>query len=91
MLQEQMKKLFTQNQRNQEDVEELKQYRRRLCLWIDGAPTEEKETREDVLQKLMSLCSDAEIGIPDVAYDRVLRTKEWQIMTKKLIKTAKVL
>ena len=69
MLQKQIKNLFTQNQRNQEDVEELEQHGRRLCLSIDGAPTKEKETSEDILQKVMSLCSDAEINIPDMAYD----------------------
>ena len=68
--QEQIKNLFTQNQRNQEDVEELEQYGRRLCLWIDGVPTEEKETSEDVLQKVMTLCSDAKIYILDMAYDQ---------------------
>ena len=69
MLQEQIKNLLTQNQRNHEDVEELEQYGRRLCLRIDGVPTEEKETSKDLLQKIMSLCSDAEIDIPDMAYD----------------------
>ena len=42
MLQEQMNILFTQNQRNQEDVKELEQYGRRLYLQIAGVPTEEK-------------------------------------------------
>ena len=69
MLQKQIKNLFTQNQRNQEDVEELEQHGRRLCLSIDGVPTKEKETSDDILQKVMSLCSDAEINIPDMAYD----------------------
>ena len=32
MLQEQIKKLFLQNQRNQEDAEEPEQYGRRLCV-----------------------------------------------------------
>ena len=52
MLQEQIKNLFTKNQRNQKDVEELEQFGRRLCLRIDGVPTEEKETSKDVLQKV---------------------------------------
>ena len=73
MLQEQIKNLFTQNQRNQEDVEELEQYGRRLHLQIDGVPTEIKETSEDVLQKVMSTCSNAEIDILDTAYNRAHR------------------
>ena len=46
ILQEQIKDLFMQNQKNQEDVEELEQYDRRLCLRRDEVPTEEKETSE---------------------------------------------
>ena len=45
MLQEQIKNLFTQDQRNQEDVEELEQYGRRLWFRIDGVPTEEKRNK----------------------------------------------
>ena len=73
MLQEQIKNLFTQDQRNQEDVEELEQYGRRLWFRIDGVPTEEKETNEDVLQKIMTLCSDAEIDILFVVYGQAHR------------------
>ena len=73
MLQEQIKNLFTQDQRNQEDVEELEQYGRRLWFRIDGVPTEEKETNADVLQKIMSLCSDAEIDILFVVYGQAHR------------------
>ena len=69
MLLEQIKSSITQNQKNQEDVEELEQYGRRFCLQIDGVPTEEKETSEDVLQKVGSLCSDAKINIPGMAYN----------------------
>ena len=45
------------NQKNQEDVKELLQYGRRLCLRIDG---------DDVLQNVMSLWSDADIDLPSV-------------------------
>ena len=34
------------NKKNQEDVEELEQYDRRLCLRRDEVSTEEKETSE---------------------------------------------
>ena len=69
IIQEQIKNLFMQNQTNQEDVEELEQYGRRLCLRINGVPTEEGETSKDVLHKVMPLCSDAEIDIPNTAHD----------------------
>ena len=32
--------IFTQNQRNQENVEELEQYVKRLCIRTNGVPTE---------------------------------------------------
>ena len=35
-----------QNQKNQEDVEELEQYDRSLCLRINEVATAEKETSE---------------------------------------------
>ena len=73
MLQQQTKNLLLQNQRNQEDVEELEQYGRRLCLRIDGVPSEEKETSKDVLKKVMTLCNDAEVDIPDLAFDHAHR------------------
>ena len=38
MLQEQIKNLLLQNQRNQEDVEEPEQYGRRLCLRTSESP-----------------------------------------------------
>ena len=43
------------------------------CLRIDRVPTEEKETSKDVLQQVMPLCSDAEIDIPDMTFDRAHR------------------
>ena len=69
MIQEQIKNLFMQNQRNQEEVEEVEQYGRRLCLRINGVPTEEGETNKDVLHKVMPLCSDAEINNPNTAHN----------------------
>ena len=52
MLQEQIKSIFTQNQRNQENVEELEQYGRRLCLQKDGVPTEKKRNKRRCLAKV---------------------------------------
>ena len=51
MLQEQIKSIFTQNQRNQENVEELEQYGRRLCLQKDGVPTEKKKKQAKMFSK----------------------------------------
>ena len=38
-----------------------------------GVPSEENETSEDVLKKVMTLCNDAEVDIPDMAFDRAHR------------------
>ena len=38
------------------------------------SPQKKKETSKDGLQNVMSLCSDAETDIPDMAYDRAHRT-----------------
>ena len=37
------------------------------------SPQKRKETSGEVQQKLITLCSDAEIDIPDMAYDRFHR------------------
>ena len=37
--------------RMEDDSEELEQYGRRLCLRIEGVPSAEKETSEEVLEK----------------------------------------
>ena len=36
----------------EDDSEELEQYGRRLCLRIEGVPSAEKETSEEVLEKV---------------------------------------
>ena len=51
--------------------EELEQYWRRLCLRVDGIPSVENETSDEVLGKVMSLMQKAECDIPEVVIDRV--------------------
>ena len=43
MLQEQIKNIFSQKQRNQENVEEAEQYGRRICLRMMESPQKKKK------------------------------------------------
>ena len=56
--------------------EDLEQYGRRLCIRIEGIPTTDNETSEEVLRKVQSLINKAECDIPDVAIDRAHRRTE---------------
>ena len=53
--------------------EELEQYGRRLCLRIEGVPSVENESLDDVLDKVKSLITLSECKIPDVVIDRAHR------------------
>ena len=74
MLQKQIKK------HNRAKSKESGKRRRTRTIWQKALPSNgwsphrrKKKKRRDVLQKVMSLCSDAEIDIPDMAYDRAHR------------------
>ena len=73
MLQNQVAELRKISQKNHEENEELEQYGRRLCLRIDGVATEKDETSDDVLEKVVEMCKEANIDIPDVVIDRAHR------------------
>lgn len=73
MLQKQIEEIRKQSEKNQESIEELEQYGRRLCLRIDGVPAETDETSEDVLKKITGMCKEAKLDIPDVVIDRAHR------------------
>ena len=57
----------------EDDSEELEQYSRRLCLKIDGVPSTDKETSDEVIEKVKSLASESGCDIPDVVIDRAHR------------------
>ena len=57
----------------QSENEELEQYGRRLCIRVEGFPTTDNETWEEVLKKVQSLINEAECAIPDEAIDRAHR------------------
>ena len=73
MLQNQINELVIANKRNQKDNEELEQYGRRLCLRFEGVETEENETSEKVLEKVVSMCKEAGVDVPNETLDRAHR------------------
>ena len=73
MLQNQILELKKQNLQNQEEIEELEQYGRRLCLRFERIPTEKNETSDKVLEKIMRICKESGVEIPDTVIDRAHR------------------
>ena len=73
MLQEHVREYQKQINKLKDDVEELKQYGRRLFLRIDGVPSTDKETSDEFLEKVKSLASESGCDIPDVVIDRAHR------------------
>ena len=59
MIQHQILEIKKQNLQNQQEIEELEQYDRRLCLKFEGILTEKNETSDKVLEKVMVICKDS--------------------------------
>ena len=57
----------------QQANEELEQYGRTLRLRIDGVPTVDNETSDEVLDKVKSLIKEISCDIPDVVIDSAHR------------------
>ena len=73
MLQNQILEIKKQNSENQQEFEELEQYRRRLCPRFQGILTENNETNDKVLQKIMGICKESSVEIPDTVIDQAHR------------------
>ena len=69
-LQQHIKTCQNQRKEMQQANEELEQYGRRLCVRIDGVPTVDNETLDEVLDKVKSLINKTSCDIPDVVIDR---------------------
>ena len=65
MLIHQVSELRRLNISNQNNHEELEQYGRRLCLRIDGEPTNTNESSDDILDSVKSLFKEATVDIPE--------------------------
>ena len=64
MLQHQILEIKKQNLQNQQEIEELEQYGRRLCVRFEGVPTEKNENSNKVLEEIMRICKDSGVEIP---------------------------
>ena len=73
MLQQHVNTLKQGNIKLQNQVEENEQYNRRMCLQIDGVPSCEKESAEEVLDKVRDLVKEADVIFPDFGFDRAHR------------------
>ena len=75
MLKHQVSELRRLNISNQNNHEESEQYDRRLCLRIDGVPTNTKEPSDNVLDSLKSLFKEGKVDIPESVIDRTHRAE----------------
>ena len=73
MLQKHILEIKKQVLANQSEIEELEQYGRRQCLRLEGVPIEKNETSDKVLSKVMHMCKEAGVDIPDMVIDRAHR------------------
>ena len=91
MLQEHVKVCQNQIKEMQQANEELEQYGRTLLLRIDGVPTVDNETSDEVLDKVKSLIKETSCDIPDVVIDRTHRIRKGYNDKKKQMFVVKVL
>ena len=49
---------------NQQEIEELEQYGKRLCFRFEGVPTEKNENSNKVLEEIMGIRKDSGVEIP---------------------------
>ena len=76
MLQKHIIEIKKQNLTNQSEIEEVEQYGGRQCLRFEGVPTEQNETSDKVLSKVVDMCKEAGGDIPDTVIDRAHRIGE---------------
>ena len=75
----------------QQANKELEQYGKRLCVGIDGVPTVNNETSDEVLDKAKSLIKETSCDIPDVVIDRARRIGKHYNDKKTNVRCVKVL
>ena len=76
MLQKHILDIKKQNLTKKSEIEELDQYGRKQCLRFEGVPTEQNETSNKVLSKVVDMCKEASVDIPDTVIDRAHRIGE---------------
>lgn len=65
MLQKHILQIKKQNVANQSEIEELEQYGGMQCHRFDGVHIEKNEVSDKVLTKVMDLCKEAGVNIPN--------------------------
>ena len=55
---------------NQQEIEELEQYGRRLYLRFEEISTEKNETSDKILEKIVGICKESGVEVPDTVTDR---------------------
>ena len=65
MLQKHIFQIKKQNVANQLEIEELEQYGGMQCLRLDGVHIEKNEVSDKVLTKVMDLCKEAGVNVPN--------------------------
>ena len=65
MLQKHILQIKKQNVANQLEIEELEQYGGMQCLRLDGVHIEKNEVSGKVLTKVMDLCKEAGVNVPN--------------------------
>ena len=73
MLQKHVLKVKKQNVANQWENEGLEKYGRKQNLRFEGVPIKKNETSDKVLTKVMGLCKEVGVNIPDTVIDRAHR------------------
>ena len=83
LLQEQVMSLKYANLQMQNSKEELEQYRRRLCLRINGVPVKSDETSNDVLKYIKEMFDEGELNIADAVINRAHRVGPEYLIIKQ--------
>ena len=65
MLQKHILQIKKQNVANQSEIEELEQYGGMQCHRLDGVHIEKNEVSDKVLTKVMDLCKEAGVNVPN--------------------------
>ena len=73
MLQQHVSVLKDQHRETDTRFDDLEQYGRRLCLRVNGLPTQSNESADDVLGKVRNLIEKVGVDIPDNTLDRAHR------------------
>ena len=73
MLQNHVMELKRSNLNMQQNLDDVEQYGRRLCLRIDGVTVKNNESADLILEDVKAMFEEAGIDVPDAVVDRAHR------------------